>query len=158
MTAARAAAAALPAPAPAARRTLLSALTAPLIYSLLVPIALLDLWVTLYQQICFRAYGVPRVRRADYLRLDRHRLPYLDAVGKLNCVYCGYGNGVIAYAREIAARTEQYWCPIKHGDAPAGVHDRYASFAEFGDAAGFDARAERLRDALRTGRSARLPD
>ncbi|MDO9488833.1 MAG: hypothetical protein Q7J32_10705 [Sphingomonadaceae bacterium] len=162
MTASRANAAVLPAPAPtpapAVRRTLLSALTAPLIYSLLVPIALLDLWVTLYQQICFRVYGVPRVRRADYLRLDRHRLPYLDAVGKLNCVYCGYANGVIAYAREVASRSEQYWCPIKHGDAPAGVHHRYAVFAEFGDGAGYDARAERLREALRTGRSGRPPD
>ena len=27
---------------------------------------------------------------------------------KLNCVYCGYANGVIGHAREIAARTEQY--------------------------------------------------
>ncbi len=141
-----------PAAAPAVRRRWLSLLTAPLIYSLLLPIALLDLWATLFQQVCFRVYGVPRVRRADYLRLDRHRLPYLDAVGRLNCVYCGYSNGVIAYAREIAARTEQYWCPIKHGDAPAGVHDRYESFADFGDAAGYEARAERLREALRTGR------
>lgn len=141
-----------PATASATRRRRLSALSAPLIYSLLLPIALLDLWVTLYQQICFRVYGVPRVRRADYLRLDRARLPYLDALGKLNCAYCGYANGVIAYAREVAGRSEQYWCPIQHGDAPAGVHDRYARFAAYGDAAGYRVAAEPLRDALRTER------
>lgn len=135
-----------------ARRRRLSVLTAPLVYSLLLPIALLDLWATLYQHVCFRVYGVPRVRRGDYLRFDRRQLPYLDAADKLNCAYCGYSNGIIAYAREIASRTEQYWCPIKHGDTPAGVHERYHSFADFGDAAGYDARAERLREALRTGR------
>lgn len=153
MTAARALAA--PATSPptvsAVRRRWLRLPTAPLIYSLLLPVALLDLWATLYQQLCFRVYGVPRVRRGDYLRLDRHKLPYLDAVGKLNCAYCGYSNGVIAYAREIAARSEQYWCPIKHRDRPAGVHDRYDGFADFGDAAGHDATAEALREALRGG-------
>ena len=40
-----------------------SLLTAPLIYSLLLPLALLDLWVTLYQWICLPIYGVARVSR-----------------------------------------------------------------------------------------------
>ena len=46
--------------------------------------------------------------RGQYIVIDRHRLKYLNAIEKLNCVYCGYGNGVIAYARDIAGRTEQY--------------------------------------------------
>lgn len=50
-------------------------------------------------------------------------LSYLNAIEKLNCVYCGYGNGVIAYGREIIARTEQFWCPIKHASKAAGEHD-----------------------------------
>jgi hypothetical protein len=61
--------------------------------------------------------------------IDRHRLGYLNPVQKLNCVFCGYGNGVIAYAREITARTEQYWCPIKHALKVKGSHDRYRAGA-----------------------------
>ena len=74
------------------------------------------------QAICFRSYRIPRVRRMDYIRLDRSQLAYLNWVETLNCLYCGYANGVAAYVREIAGRTEQYWCPIKHalkGQRPA---------------------------------------
>ena len=120
-------------------------LTAPLIYSLLIPIALLDLWVTIYQQVCFRVYGIDRVSRADYIVIDRHHLAYLNGIEKINCVYCGYGNGVIAYAREIAGRTEAYWCPIKHARRTLDPHDSFASFMEFGD-------AETYRDWLANGR------
>ena len=130
---------------------LLSVLTAPLIYSLVLPLALLDLWATLYQQVCFRAYGIPRVRRADFIVVDRHVLPYLNAIEKLNCAYCGYGNGVIAYVREIASVTEQYWCPIKHATTGLGLHHRYPDFAPHGDAAAFREQLESLRDTLRDG-------
>ncbi len=115
----------------------LSILTAPVIYAMIVPIALLDLGLTLYQWICFPAYGIARVRRRDYLIFDRGHLAYLNLIEKINCAYCSYGNGVIAYAREIAGRTEQYWCPIKHARRAIGVHAYYAGFADFGDAAGF---------------------
>lgn len=140
------------APMAASRRWLLSMLTAPLVYSLLVPMAVLDLWATLYQQVCFRIYGIARVRRADFMRIDRHLLPYLDAIDKANCVYCGYGNGVIAYAREIASRTEQYWCPIKHATPPKGVHARYERFLDFGDGEQYREKAEMLREKLRAGK------
>ncbi|MDE3114055.1 MAG: hypothetical protein KGL26_00510, partial [Pseudomonadota bacterium] len=93
---------------------LLTVLTAPVIYAMVAPIALLDLWVTVYQHICFRAYGIARVRRGDYVVVDRQHLAYLNGIEVFNCLYCGYANGVIAYAREIAGRTELYWCPIKH--------------------------------------------
>ena len=49
-----------------------SVLTAPVIYSMVVPLLITDLTFTLYQQVCFRAYGVARVRRRDYLVNDRH--------------------------------------------------------------------------------------
>ena len=52
----------------------LVALTAPVIYSLIIPIALADLWVMAYQAICFPIYGIPRVRRCDYLVFDRHQI------------------------------------------------------------------------------------
>jgi len=89
-------------------------LTAPIIYSVIFPLLLLDLMVTFYQHTCFRIYGIPRVKRGDFIVIDRHHLAYLNAIEKLNCVYCGYGNGLVEYTREIIARTEQYWCPIKH--------------------------------------------
>ena len=51
-----------------------SLLTAPLIYSLIVPIALLDAWISLYQAVCFRAYGIALVRRSAFVVIDRHHL------------------------------------------------------------------------------------
>ena len=81
---------------------------------MVLPIALLDLWASVYQWVCFPVYGISRVRRSAYVVIDRQHLAYLNAIEKLNCVYCGYGNGVFAYVREIAGRTEQYRCPIRH--------------------------------------------
>ncbi|MEZ5294603.1 MAG: hypothetical protein R2745_26230 [Vicinamibacterales bacterium] len=115
----------------------LSLLTAPIIYSLLVPLALLDLWVWLYQWICFPAYGLPRVPRAAYFPLDRHKLRYLNAIEKANCTFCTYANGLFAYVREVAARTEQYWCPIKHARPVPAPHGRYHRFFDYGDAAAY---------------------
>lgn len=120
-------------------------LTAPVIYSLIVPLALLDLCVSLYQAVCFPAYGIAKVRRGDHVVIDRHHLAYLNGVEKLNCVYCGYANGVIAFTREVAARTEQYWCPIKHALRVAGAHGRYAGFADYGDAEAYREGLARLR-------------
>lgn len=132
-----------------ARSSLLTIITAPVIYSLILPLILLDLWVTAYQAICFRAYGIARVRRSDFIALDRGRLAYLNGIEALNCLYCGYGNGVIAYAREVSSRTEQYWCPIKHAIRITDPHQRYYDFLEFGDAEGYRARLDRFRAALR---------
>lgn len=130
------------------RGQLLSVVTAPVIYAMIIPLAFLDLTLTIYQQICFRAYGIGRVSRKRYIVLDRHQLAYLNGIQKLNCVYCGYGNGLIAYAREILARTEQYWCPIKHAKRVAGSHPRYYKFSHYGDAENYTTRLRELRDEL----------
>ena len=123
-------------------------LTAPVIYSLIVPLLLLDLFVTVYQAACFPIYKIPKVRRADYLVFDRHHLAYLNALEKLNCAYCSYANGLVAYVREIAARTEQYWCPIKHARRVVGAHSRYVLFDDYGDAENYQKRAAELREQL----------
>ncbi len=120
-------------------------LTAPVIYAGWVPFALMDLFVTLYQWICFPVYRIPRVRRSDYVVLDRADLPYLNLIEKFNCFYCSYGNGVAAYAREVAARTEQYWCPIKHARRIRAAHDRYPQFFDHGDAEAYRQGLNRLR-------------
>jgi len=123
-------------------------LTAPVIYAGIVPFLLLDLFVSVYQAVCFPIYGIAKVKRADYLVFDRHHLAYLNALEKLNCAYCSYANGIVAFTREIAARTEQYWCPIKHARRVVGSHARYVRFDEYGDAEGYQARLVKLRQAL----------
>ncbi|MDO9251490.1 hypothetical protein [Hydrogenophaga sp.] len=124
-------------------------LSAPLVYSGWVAFALLDAFVSLYQAVCFPIYGIPKVGRAEYLVFDRADLPYLNVVEKFNCFYCSYGNGVAAYAREVSARTEQYWCPIKHARRLRDAHPRYPQFFEHGDAEAFRSGMERLRQMLR---------
>lgn len=123
-------------------------LTSPLIYAGWPVFALLDAFVSLYQAACFRVYGVPRVRRSDYLVFDRADLPYLNLVERFNCFYCSYANGLIAYAREIAARTEQYWCPIKHARRVVDAHGHYPQYFAHGDAEAFRLGQQRLRDML----------
>jgi hypothetical protein len=125
-----------------------SILTAPVIYSVAIPFVVLDLWVSLYQLICFPLYGIARVRRADYIALDRRKLAYLNGIEKANCEYCSYANGVLAYIREVTARTEQYWCPIKHSRRVKGTHAHYRQFVDYGDAEGYKKELPVLRKAL----------
>ena len=125
--------------------SVLSLLTAPLIYSLLLPLLLLDVWVTIYQWVCFPIYGVARVRRRAYFVIDRHKLAYLNGIEKINCTFCSYANGLFSYVREVAARTEQYWCPIKHASQLKREHSRYRRFVEFGDSDAWRAHGEELR-------------
>lgn len=120
-------------------------LTAPVIYGAALPLLLLDLTVTVYQALCFPVYRIPRVKRADHFVYDRHLLPYLNWIERANCLYCSYGNGLLAYAREIVARTEQYWCPIKHTRRLADAHARYPSFFDYGDVERYRSELERLR-------------
>ena len=112
----------------------LVALTAPVIYVLIVPLVILDVSVNLYQAICFPAYGLKKVRRRDYFVFDRNHLAYLNLLEKLNCAYCSYATGMISFVQEVVARTESYWCPIKHARRLIGAHAHYRDFVEFGDA------------------------
>ena len=122
-------------------------LTAPFIYSLIIPFVLLDAFVSLYQAVCFPVYRIEKVRRSDYLSFDRKHLSYLNGLEKLNCLYCSYGNGLLAYVVEIAARTEKHWCPIKHARRMAGRHMHYAEFVDYGDAEGYQRTKQAFRDA-----------
>ncbi len=123
----------------------LNILTAPVIWFCLVPAIFLDLVSAVYQTICFPVYKIPKVKRNDYIVIDRHALKYLNAIEKLNCVYCGYFSGLIAYVQEIAARTEQYWCPIKHARRIGNIHSRYKKFLEYGDGNEYRNKIEEIR-------------
>ncbi len=124
---------------------LLYLLTVPVIYGALLPLLLLDLTVSVYQRICFPIYGIPRVPRGEYFIFDRAMLPYLNWIERLHCAYCSYANGLIAYAREILARTEQFWCPIKHARLQAQSHERYPLFFDYGDGERYRTKLEQLR-------------
>jgi hypothetical protein len=126
---------------------LLVVLTAPFIYSLILPFVLLDLFVTVYQAVCFPVYRIEKVRRADHILFDRQLLGYLNLMQKLNCVYCAYCNGLISYVREIAGRTEAHWCPIKHSRRLADTHAYHADFVDYGDAAAWQMRLDARRKA-----------
>ena len=123
-------------------------ITGPIIYGMILPLMMLDLFVSLYQFICFPIYGITRVRRTDYIVFDRRHLGYLNFIEKFHCTYCEYGNGLMSYMAEILARTEQYFCPIKHAHKILGTHARYNRFLDYGDAADYEARLEEFRIAL----------
>jgi hypothetical protein len=123
-------------------------LVAPVIYGLIVPLLIFDLGLTVYQIICFPVYKIEKVKRSDYIATDRWHLGYLNFMEKFNCLYCAYANGIIAYGTEIAARTEQYWCPIKHANRVLGTHARYEKFIRYGDAESYQQQLSEFRAAL----------
>ena len=123
-------------------------LTAPVIWSCLFPAIFMDMVVSFYQAICFPIYGIPKVDRKDYIVIDRHYLSYLNGLEKMNCFYCRYFNGLIAYVQEIAARTEQYFCPIKHARTTRFVHGRYSKFLSYGDGVNYRKNIESVRRAF----------
>jgi len=120
-------------------------LTVPFIWAGLPPALLLDAVASFFQTVCFPVYQIPKVRRSKYIVIDRHSLAYLNIIEKINCVYCGYFNGLIAYVREIAARTEQHWCPIKHARRTDSLHSRYTKFLEYGDGDNYRERFNDIR-------------
>jgi hypothetical protein len=120
-------------------------ITGPIIYSMIIPMVVLDLCVSFYQASCFPIYRIAKVRRGDYIVFDRQHLEYLNFIEKFHCTYCAYGNGLMAFVSEIVARTEQYFCPIKHARKALAVHASYAHFLEYGDAEDYEAKLEKIR-------------
>ena len=119
--------------------------TVPVIWGCMLPALVMDLFATIYQRICFPVYGIPKVKRGRYIIIDRHALSYLNPIEKINCVYCAYFNGLLSYVQEIAARTEQYWCPIKHARRVKTIHSRYKYFFDYGDAENYRRRLQEVR-------------
>lgn len=123
-------------------------ITGPIIYSMIIPLVITDIFITFYQLTCFPIYGIKKVHRGDYIVFDRQQLNYLNFIEKFHCTYCAYGSGMIAYISEIVARTEQYFCPIKHARKILGTHARYARFLDYGDAGNYEEKLEEYRRAL----------
>ena len=123
-------------------------LTIPVIWACLLPALFMDIVVSLFQMICFPVYSIPKVKRNDYIIIDRQYLSYLNLIEKINCCYCGYFTGLIGYVQEITARTEQYWCPIKHAHRTGVPHSRYKKFIDYGDGEGFRAKSHEIRNSF----------
>ncbi len=123
-------------------------ITGPIIYCMIFPLIILDICVSFYQFCCFPIYRIPKVQRANYINFDRHQLNYLNFIEKFHCTYCAYGAGLMAYISEVIARTEQYFCPIKHARAMIGTHARYQAFLNYGEAENYEEKLERFRVSL----------
>ena len=123
-------------------------LTGPIIYSMIVPMLILDVCISFYQLTCFPIYEIKLVKRRDSMSFDRHHLHYLNWIEKFHCSYCAYGAGLLAYITEIVARTEQYFCPIKHARKVMGTHSRYIKFLDYGDAKNYQENLESFRKQL----------
>jgi hypothetical protein len=123
-------------------------ITMPIIYGMAAPMLVLDLFLVFYQWTCFSVYGIRKVKRADYFVLDHQHLAYLNFFEKGHCMYCSYAVGLMAYATEIIARTEQYFCPIKHASKILSAHSRYANFMAYGEAENYHGKLEGFRRKL----------
>lgn len=108
-------------------------ISAPFIYSMSIPAFILDVFLWIFQQTCFRLYWIPFVKRKDYIIYDRKYLDYLNLIEKANCLYCSRVNWLFSYAVEIAWRTERYWCPIKASRRLKATHNWQKHFADYWD-------------------------
>ena len=120
-------------------------ITGPIIYGMVVPMVMMDFFVSFYQWVCFPIYGITKVRRSDYFVFDRRHLSYLNFIEAFHCTYCEYGNGLMSYMAEILARTEEYFCPIKHAHKILGTHSHYNRFLNYGDAIDYEKKLEEYR-------------
>jgi len=117
----------------------------PFIYSMIFPAIILHIMIEIYHQICFRLYSIPLVKVKEYFIFDRNFLPYLNWFEKFNCFYCSYFNCLISYTKEIAGRTERYWCPIKYSKILKDPHSNYDNFIDYSDGKGLRKKWQELR-------------
>jgi len=123
-------------------------ITAPIIYTMIIPLIISDIFISFYQFSCFPIYKISKVRRSDYIVFDHQHLAYLNFFERFHCLYCSYANGLNSYIREILSKTEQYFCPIKHARTVLGTHRRYPNFIAYGDAENYHQRLQALREQL----------
>ncbi|MEA3344115.1 MAG: hypothetical protein U9Q16_00295 [Patescibacteria group bacterium] len=106
----------------------------PIISISIIPLIILDISIEIYHRISFPLYEIPFVKRRNYIRIDRHKLKYLNVAQKFYCAYCGYANGVIQYWAKIAGETERYWCGIRHKENNNFVvPEHHKNFPKHGD-------------------------
>ena len=106
----------------------------PFIWGMIIPLVILDITMEIYHRIAFPLYGIPVNKRSNYIRIDRQKLSYLSWPDKAACMYCGYGNGIAAYAVKITGDTEKYWCGIKHKSGGGFIEpEHHKDFLDYND-------------------------
>ena len=116
------------------KRKIKHLIVAPFILSVIIPLIILDVWMEIYHRICFFLCGIPYIHRSKYIKIDRHKLQYLNPIQKIFCTYCGYGNGLLNYCAQIAAASEHYWCGIQHKKDPNFTPPpHHEKFTEYGN-------------------------
>jgi hypothetical protein len=110
---------------------------APLVWLMIIPVVISDIFMELYHRIAFPIFGIKTVKRSQYIRIiDREKLPYLTWYEKIGCMYCGYVNGWLHYASVVAGRTQNYFCAIAHLEGRGFIPSEFEkSFAKYGDEA-----------------------
>jgi len=101
-----------------------------MIWSAIIPIIIVDIYATIYQEIYFTIQGIPKIKRSNYLNFDRWNLSKLSIGQKISCIYCGYANGIVAWFKALVNQTETYSCAVKHQYEMPG-QDHQSSFAEY---------------------------
>jgi len=103
------------------------------INSMILLILSADVIVWLYQQIYFTIAGIPKIKRSEYIKISRHKLPGLTVIQKWSCWYCEYTNSVIAWVKAVANQTEIYSCAIKYSHEYPGqeYQQKFYSQKEF---------------------------
>lgn len=120
------------------KRRLQQIISLPFIWGVIIPMVFFDIWVEVYHRICFPLYGLRYVKRSNHIRIDRHKLKYLNWYQKIACAYCGYANGLANYWTVIAGKTEKYWCGIMHKKYPGfKVPKHHKNFVKYGDEKAF---------------------
>lgn len=114
-------------------------LSVPFILMMIIPLVILDFFLEIFHNVCFRLYDIPLIKRSDYIKIDRYKLKYLTLLDKINCTYCSYGNGLFHYASTIAGKIENYWCAIKHEQSKGFVNPpHHKDFVKHNDRKAFD--------------------
>lgn len=113
---------------------------------MIIPTVLLHIFSQVYQQVCFRLYGIPTVKQNEYFVYDRKLFSLLNPLEKFNCLYCSYVNNLFRFCTEIGARTERYWCPVKYYRRIKS-HSQYDKFVKEATSRNeFEEKWEELRD------------
>ena len=88
----------------------------------------MDIFLWQFQNIYFRIYDIPILKRSQYIILDRYKLGKLSFWQRLNCLYCEYANGLVAFAKAVVNQMELYSCAIKHTHIPPGQEHQKVFF------------------------------
>lgn len=106
----------------------LSCFSAISCYLCIFPLVMVDVFIWQFQNIYFWGMEIPLIKRKNFVIMDRYMLGKLTIWQRINCFYCEYANGIVAYAKAVVNQTELYSCAIKHVHHPLGQNHQKAFF------------------------------